>query len=59
MYLSNSSFVYLCVFTDINHMCNLNNTDDMAACQKAKYGQLTVAEANDPVLASCAYVNSL
>merc|ERR1719320_2284317 len=39
---------------DIDHLCNLNNTDDMAACQKAKYGQLTVAEANDPVLASCA-----
>merc|ERR1719305_621251 len=37
----------------INHLCTMNNTDDILACTKAKYQQITLAEANDPMRSAC------
>merc|ERR1712154_562006 len=38
----------------LQHLCTLNNTDNLAACGQTKYGQLTVADAMDPFKSTCA-----
>jgi len=38
----------------IEHLCTLNNTNDLQACGQQKYGQLTVSDAQDPYKATCA-----
>jgi len=45
----------MCANLDVlNHTCTVNQTSDLVDCGIKKYGQLTVAEANDPLKSTCA-----